>query len=740
MSSLSTRDLARASARHPKIVVLVWVIAVAISAVIISQLLAGGLTTQAEFTNNPESKRADKVIRERFASAGAIEATRREPNETIIVRSATLTVDDPVFKAYVESLHSDLLALGPQYVEGSFNYLSGAPGLVSANRKTTILPTILRRPTDSIVKVDEVITKHADPNFEIYSVSNARVAREFNTMAEEDLSAEFRIGLPTALIVLLFVFGALVAALVPVVIAFMSMAIAVAAVALIGQAFPFSFFVTNMIAMMGLAVGIDYSLFILARYREERRKGLDKVAAIAAAGGTASRAVFFSGMTVVLALLGMLIVPTTIFRSLGAGAILVVLIAVAAALTLLPAIISLLGDKLDALRLPLVGRKSSNAESRGGFWDKTARAVMARPWISLIFAGGLLIAAAVPTLGMKTGQSGLSSMPEDTPTRVAFAILQADFNVGLNTNADVAITGPISSPEVQAAISKLSVALAADSAFYADRAKQRVNPAGDVAHISVPLVGDPSTQGPQDAVRRLRTEYIPAAFDGVAAQALVTGGVAGNMDFFQITNDYTPIVFAFVLTLSFLLLMVVFRSLVVPLKAIVLNMLSVGAAYGLLVLVFQHGVGASLLGFSRAPMIEAWIPLFLFSVLFGLSMDYHVFLLSRIREHFDRNGSNDDAISFGLRTTAGIITGAALIMVAIFSGFASGQLVMFQQVGFGLGVAVLLDATIVRSVLVPASMKLLGRRNWYLPKWLNWLPEIRTEAEEETQQTKVPVR
>ncbi|MBF8299328.1 MAG: hypothetical protein HW397_377, partial [Dehalococcoidia bacterium] len=410
------------------------------------------------------------------------------------------------------------------------------------------------------------------------------------------------------------------------------------------------------------------------------------------------------------------------------GAILVVLVAVAAALTLLPAVISLLGDKIDALRLPVIGRPARRADEQGGFWGRTAGVVMARPWLSLALTAGLLLAAAIPVLGMKTGQLGMGTMPEHTRTRQAFNILQREFNYEVGARADIVISGQLQDVQVQEAMSRLRSDLAADAAFVADRSVERASIDGRVALLSVPLVGDPDTDGPQEAVRRLRRQYIPSAFEGVAAEALVTGGVAGTLDFFDITGQFTPIVFAFVLGLSFILLTIVFRSLVVPVKAILLNLLSVGATYGLMVLVFQHGVGASLLGFTPAPVIQAWIPLFLFSVLFGLSMDYHVFLLSRIRERFDKTGDNEEAVSFGLRTTGGIITGAALIMVAIFAGFASGQLVTFQQVGFGLAVAVLLDATIVRSILVPASMKLLGRRNWYLPKALAWLPVVGAEG------------
>jgi len=319
-------------------------------------------------------------------------------------------------------------------------------------------------------------------------------------------------------------------------------------------------------------------------------------------------------------------------------------------------------------------------------------------------------------------------LPDRFESKKGFLILQEQFSAGLVAPAEIVIDGAIDSPAVQEGIRRLEAAMVSDPRKSFGLAKLEVNAGRDLALLSVPVVGEANSEEAIGAIERLRKEYVPQAFSGVPAEVLVGGVTAFNKDFFDLADRYQPIVFAFVLGLSFILLMVVFRSLVVPLKAIIMNLLSVGAAYGLMVLVFQKGVGASVLGFQQVPTVEAWIPLFLFSVLFGLSMDYHVFLLSRIRERFDQTQNNTEAVAFGLRSTAGIITGAALIMVAVFGGFASGELVMFQQVGFGLGVAVLLDATIIRSVLVPASMKLLGPVNWYLPKALHWLPDLRPEG------------
>jgi RND superfamily putative drug exporter len=425
----------------------------------------------------------------------------------------------------------------------------------------------------------------------------------------------------------------------------------------------------------------------------------------------------------VLALAGMLILPLSIFQSLSLGAIIVVLTAILASLTLLPAVLSLLGDRVDALR---IFRRRSAADHVGGFWDWATKKVTARPVVSLLVATGLLASAGVWLFGMRTGFNGISSLPRGVQSERAFMVLEQNFSGGLTSPAQIVVDGKVNSTGVQAAITRLDLMVLDDRAF--GPGTVQTNQAGDLAMISLPLRGDPNSTASYDAIRRLRADEIPKAFAGSSSTVVVGGATASSVDFFALTHHYTPLVFLLVLGLSFILLMVVFRSIVLPVKAILLNLLSVGAAYGLVVLVNQKGIGAGLFGFRRAPMIEAWFPLFLFSILFGLSMDYHVFLLSRIRERYEATGDNREAVVFGLRSTGRIITGAAVIMVAVFAGFAAGKLVMLQEMGFGLGVAVLLDATIVRSVLVPSGMELLGAWNWYLPGWLRWLPEVRNEG------------
>ncbi|HET7489400.1 MAG TPA: MMPL family transporter [Acidimicrobiales bacterium] len=723
---LSPQSLARASSRRPWLTVGVWAAVMLVAGVASGKLLGTATTNDVTLTNNPEAAQAKTLLEKRLTGPA-------RDTEIVTVRNDSVTVDDPAYAAYVGRLADSLRGLGSETVERVDTYVGAPPeaGLVSKDRHAVLLPTLLageiKDAADKIPDVRKAIASVPADGFKAQVFGPASLGQDFNKVAEEDLSKGESIGILAALVILVLVFGALVAGVVPIIIGVASIFIAVGLVAVVGQGVQFSFFVTNMISMMGLAVGIDYSLFVVSRYREERHRGLSKLDAIEATGATASRAVFFSGMTVVLALLGMILIPNSIFKSLGAGAIFVVIIAVLASLTLLPAVLGLLGDKVNAGRIGRRRRHGVDDEYRGGFWDKVTRTVMRRPVLSLVLGVGVLLLCASSALSMRTGFAGVSTVPQELPSKQAFDALVKDFAGGLGSPVKIVVDGQASSPAVQSAITKLEGSLAADGMFGPPEAQ--VNQAGDLTLISVPLRGDPSSAAATDAVSRVRHKYVAAAFPGdKPARVLVGGDTAFNKDFFEIAAHYMPIVFAFVLGLSFILLTVAFRSVVVPAKAIVLNLLSVSAAYGLVVLVSQKGVGAGILGFQQVEVIEAWIPLFLFSVLFGLSMDYHVFLLSRIREHFDLTGDNTESVAYGLRTTAGIITGAALIMVAVFAGFASGRMVAFQQMGFGLAVAVLIDATLVRSVLVPASMKLLGNRNWYLPKFLQWLPNLGIEG------------
>ena len=719
LKHLLPESLASASASKPLVVIAVWLVLAVLAVLITGALLDSATTTELRLTGNVESERAKRLLEDRLGS--------RTISEIVVIQSDSLTVDDEAFKEKTEEIFAALVALGPEVMSGGVNYyLTGDESLVSADRTTTIMPMVMAGELEEAIEdIEQLvhITEGVDKKegFRVLLGGEASLSYENNELSEADLQKGERFGIPVALIILLVIFGTLVAALLPVGLAIISIAVALGITSLIGQAFELSFFVSLMITMIGLAIGIDYSLLIVSRFREEMRHGQPPRDAVAKAGATAGRTVLFSGITVVFALCGMLIIPSSLFVSLGLGAIIVVLVTLAATFTLLPATLALLGTKVNALRLPFVGRAASgrSSEAHGGFWDAVTRAVTRAPIVSLILVGGLMIAAAF-FFQINTGNNGVD----------AFFILEREFSFGVVNPADILIDGDIESPDVQEAIGKLQSSIESDPRFPLPPELREI-PEANLAVLSVAIAGEPSSPSAIEAVNTIRGQYIPEAFTGVPADAIVGGFSAAAADFRNIVDVYTPIVFAFVLGLSFILLMIVFRFLVIPIKAIIMNLLSVGAAYGLLVIVFQMGVGASLFGFQRTDVIDLWIPLFLFSILFGLSMDYHVFLLSRIKERFDSTGDNAEAVEFGLRTTAGIITGAAVIMVVVFGAFAAGETIINQQVGFGLAVAVFLDATLVRSVLVPASMELLGSRNWYLPSFLRWLPALQIELPEE---------
>ena len=751
-----TARLARFSAHHPYVIIAAWLVLLALGTFAASGV--GGVlgAQEMEFLNSPESARGAGLIE--AASPGAESAT-----ETVIVRSSDVTVDDPAFAERVRSLTAELSGLSGTVVSAVDYYQAvqfdpaAAAALVSQDRHATLIRLTLADGAD-LAPLEAALAAHRAPGLQMLTIGDSSMEEVFTGTAESDLMKAEMVGLPITLFVLVLVFGAVAAAGVSLLLAGVAIVVAIGLTALVGQVFELSFFVLNMVTMIGLAVGIDYALFIIERFREERRAGASKHEAITIAGGTASKAVLFSGGTVILALAGLFLVPLSTFRSLGVGAILVVSVSVVAMLTLVPAVLSLLGDAVDwpRLRAPLWFRRKGRAvtgvldaaagDAAGaggaagptavsaadgeqtifpGFWGGVARVVMHRPVISVVLTAGILLVAAVPLLDLRYGSSGAEALPQGN-VRDAYEILVRDFPAVLAAPAEIVVTGGPRSG-LETGIGRLQQALAVDPGFYPG-AEPEWSEAGDTAVLRVPLRESAASDEALVAIDRLRTVLIPEAFSGLRAEVLVAGETAFNADSNDLIRYYTPIVFTFVLGLSFILLLLVFRSIVVPVKAIVMNLLSVGAAYGIMVVVFQKGVGHELFGFQRTPTIEPWVPIFLFCILFGLSMDYHVFLLSRIREHFLKTRRNLESVSVGLRSTGRIITGAAAIMVVVFATFASGELVMLQQVGFGLAIAVVLDATIVRMVLVPASMALLGDANWWFPRWLSWVPHVSVET------------
>jgi uncharacterized membrane protein YdfJ with MMPL/SSD domain len=704
---LSTQAIAATSARHPWRVVAAWVVASLLAVLAVGALLGDSLTTEGEPTNNPESEQALDAIARAFPPGPETLTT-----DVVVVHSSTYTVDDPEFDAFVDGL-----------VNGApRSYFTDTPPTVSGDRHAVLVPIAIPDDDETQTVVDALESADENPDFEVSITGERSLDNDFNLLSQEDLeNGEVKFGLPAALIILLLVFGAVVAGLVPLLMAIVSIVVALGLVAIVAQQFELSIFVVNMLTGMGLALGIDYSLFVVSRYREERGRGLEQYAAIEASGATASRAVVFSGTAFVVAMFGMFLVPNSIMRSLAVGAILVGIVSVLAAATLLPALLGLLGDRVNALRIPYFGRRA--LENPGGrFWGAIIRSVLRRPGLSLAISVTFLLILAAPVLGMKIGTSGVSTLPDRFESKRGFVALEREFPGFTTDPVEIVVSGG----NTNDAVEQLRSRLAGDPRF--GQSTVRRSPDGETVVVSVPVSGDPASDDTVAAVRELREEVVPQFFAGTSAEALVAGTSSENIDYFDSVVGPAPWVIAIVLALTFVLLTVVFRSIVVAGTAVLLNLLSVAAAYGLLVGVFQYGIGANLLGFQQTDSIEAWVPLFLFSVLFGLSMDYQVFLLSRIRERYDQSGDTTDAVTFGVASTARIITGAALIIVAVFSGFARGDLIMFQQMGFGVAVALLLDATVIRSVVLPSVMKLLGDWNWYLPRWLEWLPQVRVEG------------
>jgi RND superfamily putative drug exporter len=745
-SPFSTEGLASVSARHPWRVILTWLTVLVIAGVYALTGLSDVVSNDMELTNDYES-----VVGLNKLSSSETLSDTANASETILLRSLDgTTADDPAFAERANSVvgairqlqgdwegaapkgpptPQDLLEEGNQ---GSqvINYFElkpfGAPEteqLLNADRTVLLIPATFAQ-ENSILNIPaylDVVEQFDSDRFDVTSIGVLSINEVFSGIAADDLIQGEMIGLPIALLVLIIVFGALVAPGLPIVLGLFSIGIALGIVTLAGQFGQLQLFIENMVTMLGLAIGIDYALFIVERYREQRRLGYNRQRAIEIAGGTAGKAVLFSGITVILALVGVMLVPFNIFFSLGLGAVIVVAVAVMLTLTLLPAMLSLLGDRI-------VGAHDTPGDHYEGFWGRATRIVVARPVFSMLAAVTLLGLLALPVLDLRTGFTGTAQMPPGEVTD-AYAVLESEFSAGVLAPVDFVFEGEHTA-NVDAAIADFQTKLTATGEFAPFSEPVRWDENLNLAVFTGTMIHAPSSDEAYALIDHIRSDIVPATVGEVGGlDTWVTGQSAIENDTITMLGDRTPVVFAFVLTLSFILLTLAFRSLVVPLQAIVFNLLSVGATWGIMVLVFSKGFLLDFFGFHASPVIESWIPILLFCILFGLSMDYHVFILSRIREHYDISHNNSESVAVGLKSTGKIITGAALIMVVIFGAFSTGSLLALQQLGFGLAVAVLLDATIVRSVLVPSVMTLLGDRNWWLPGWLSWLPDLRIEGE-----------
>jgi RND superfamily putative drug exporter len=654
----------------------------------------------------------------------------RPVKEVAFVQSDKLTVKDPAFRAAVADVTRRLSRV--QYVENLRSPLRRG-GDVSADGHAALVNFQIAG--DSNEARDRVgaslaavaAAQAAHPALDIEQFGSASANKAINKVIGEDLAKAGELSLPVTLIILALTFGSLVAAGLPLLIGITSVLAALGLVALPSALLPVDANLAAVVLMIGLAVGVDYSLFYLRREREERAAGRSESAALVAAAATSGRAVLISGVTVIVAMAGMFISGDKSFISFAEGAILVVAIAMFASLTVLPAMLSWLGDRVEKGRVPLVGRRRPGGRSR--FWEALTGRVMARPGVSLVLAGGLLVLLAIPALQMRVVTSGIDQMPQNLPIIKTYDKVRAVFPTQGVTATVVVGADDVRSGATAAGIAALrrqverSKALlpGTEVTYSADRT---------VAQIDVPTPGNGTDAASVRGLNELRDTIIPATVGRVEGTTVnVSGDAAGSEDFASQLKSRLPLIFAFVFGLAFLLMLVTFRSIVIPIKAIILNLFSIGAAYGVLVLVFQNGHLESLLGFTSIGGVTNWLPLFLFVVLFGLSMDYHVFILSRVRELHDRGLPTDEAVKQGISATAATVTSAALVMVGVFSVFITLSFLDFKELGLGLAVAVLIDATIIRGVMLPASMKLLGDWNWYLPRWLEWLPRVGAERD-----------
>jgi uncharacterized membrane protein YdfJ with MMPL/SSD domain len=581
-----------------------------------------------------------------------------------------------------------------------------------------------------IARVQDAVAAvgRAHPQLTIEETGDISANDAQHRLNDNDLKRAEILSIPVTLLVLLFAFGGLVAALVPLVLALTAVAAAFGLLGPLSQLFPVQDSAKTVILLIGMAVGVDYALFYVVRSREERRRGVPPHEALETTSRTSGRTVIVSGTTVAIAMAGMFISGAKVLNGIAAGTIAVVFCAVAGSVTVLPAILELLGPKIDRGRIPFLPHLRS--EGGGRLAAAVVDRVLRRPLLSAAVSAGLLIALALPALSLHVSKpSDLSLTAQNDPALKALADVRRAFP-GAGEPALVAVRVPESSRgQARRALGRLRE-LALSRGITHTPVQLTSNHAHTAAALYLPLVGDGANASSRRAVMELRHRLVPATLGRVpGAEIAVTGKTAEDLDFTNQIRSSLPYVIAFVLVLAFCLLLVAFRSVVVPLKAIVLNLLSVGASYGVLALVFEHHWAEGILGFKSSGAIIAWLPLFLFVVLFGLSMDYHVFILSRVREAVDRGNSTEEAVRRSVRVTAGVVTGAALVMVGVFALFGTLSSLDLKQAGVGLATAVLIDATIIRVVLLPASMKLLGEWNWYLPRVLRErLPKLQLEA------------
>ena len=758
----ATVRVAMWSARHRWPVAALWFVATV-------GLFAGSLAMGGINAGDPNGNPNDRQLEASEAYDVFQAGGTNDPYEPFIavISGGPAATSDPAFQAAVGDLVTALRgsqvsidgAMTPTFdqVLNPFE-VPPAAGLVAADGTTVRLVTRVPGDDERVRALLEPVlpivnaARAAHPELTIHLIDSTFINADINELISSGLDSSLRLTLPLTFIILLFAFGAIVAAVVPLVLAITSLLAAFGILGIYSQVTgPVSANASQLIVLIGLAVAVDYSLFMVTRFRVERRAGRDRGKAIEVSSSTAGRAVFFSGLAVMISLAGLVTLGVSLFTSMAVGTISVVLVSVVGSLTFLPAVLSILGDRVNlgrpstwlprlAAALPIGpvrgwGRaalawldRRANRQEGSGFWGGLVTAVMRRPIRLMLLSTAFLLALGTPVLHLRTGISDLNAFPNTIDGVAGVKLLNEKWPNGTELTLQVVVT-EADKPDTQAAIERLE---AQGLTLHGLSEPVEVTPSkdGKAAMVSFTMAGGQNDEPNRDLVRQVRGQLDPAVFGSLPnVQTYVTGNAAFSVDVTRIYADGIPTIFAFVLGLSFLLMLVAFHSIVIPIKAILLNLLSTAAAYGILVLVFQDGWLAEPLGITPSGIIESWVPLFIFTILFGLSMDYHLFILTRIKEARDRGLESRAAVAKGISVTSGTITSAASIMVVVFAVFVTLKFTFIQQLGLGLAVAVFVDATVIRSVLLPASMTVLGDWNWWMPRILDWIPRVTIEGE-----------
>ena len=689
----------RWSARHRRRAIVGWLVFVVLAVGIGGAL--GTETLGSHEKGTGESGRADRALYD----AGLRDAA----TETILVTAPKdRTVHAPIVQDAIEEIRTAVHKTGRVSVIRDTQF--------SADRRHALIQLQLRGEVEDAGNAVEPIamaldyTRQTHLGVGIEQTGDGSIAKAYDDTMESDFKKAELFSVPLTFAILFLAFGALVAAGIPVLLGLSAVGAGLGLIAIPSQALPIEQSASSVLLLIGLAVGVDYALFYLRREREERAAGKGPEAALEAAAATSGRAVLVSGFTVMASVAGMFAAGNTWYSSYALAMIIVVAIAMVGSLTVLPALLSKLGDRVERGRLPFLRRRETRAGEAGPVWNAVLTRVLRRPLLSALAATAVLLALAAPVVGVDLREPGMKSLPQDLAAVTTFERAQDAFPGGSRPAVVVVQAHDVTAVPVAESVKRLSAEAAGAPGLGAPLGVD-VSPDERVARIAIPLAGNGVDERSEDALATLRDDLIPAtvgAVDGVRAD--VTGQTASAVDLRAVTFERGPLVFALVLGMGFVVLLTTFRSIVVPIKAILLNLLSVLAAYGVLALVFGT--------------VATWLPILLFVILFGLSMDYHVFVLSRIREAYDDGMPMDRAVAHGIKSTAGVVTSAAMVMVAVFSVFATLGILEMRQFGVGLAVAALLDATLVRAVLLPATMRLLGTWNWYLPRRLAWLPRL----------------